>query len=139
MSVTVKIPTIEAGLKFLEDLKQPLIYSAIVMKEKIKRNWNKGRGADGNTFSALTPSYARFKKKQGKAGKATMYLSGLMSNSMHPEMKGKNKVVLTFSDFEMDKARGNYSHRPNMMEVSPKLQEEIVQVFFEQYKKRVKK
>lgn len=137
-NVKLNVKNIQARLKFLKyGITKSLNLAGIDTANFLRANWLQSRGGDGKKFAETKGTEAYLKKKaagkvnddgkmRGGAGVINMHLSSKMAESLHPEQRSNLKVSVEFSgDANINKARGNYATRPNMMELSDKFKQKV--------------
>ena len=138
VSVKIQLKTIEDRLKKLKKFDWIVLNAAKRTRKLVFQNWEKSKGADGGKFKPLTEKYKNFKSKQGRSSVRDLVLKGSMRNSLLPVKENTNFYVLTFigSD-QVDKARGNAVHAPNMMiPISDRINKKVQRLAFDLFTKQ---
>jgi hypothetical protein len=114
--------TIRAA-KLLKNFDKILGAVAESTRGRITKLWLKGFGADNRRFNkALNEKYAIRKGKSGRLPFRNLNFTGDMSKALSVR-KSSNGYIIGWQDIEeLDKARGNNKHAPNMMSVGKALQ-----------------
>ena len=109
-----------------------LTQSGFKVIRHLKSNWIRGIGGDGSTMDGLKEPYKTYKRKKGRKPIPDLTFTGLMQQSLNTKMLGRLKAIVTFSQAEMKKDRGNAKLRPNMMKVSDRFQDIILRFVLKQ-------
>jgi hypothetical protein len=116
VKVKIQLKNIEERLKKLEKFDRIVLNSARRARKLIFQNWEKGKGADGKKFKALSPDYKDFKESKGRRGIRDLVLKGNMRNSFLVVKEKPLIYSLSFvGDTQKKKAEGNVKHAPNML------------------------
>jgi hypothetical protein len=92
--VVYKLPTIEQMIKTLDnDIEKPLMAAAEAVAQKIRKDWEAGMGASGqsmNSEKAISPEWKRQKEYGGKAGIINYTYHGEFVKSFFPRKFDKS-------------------------------------------------
>ena len=93
------------------------------------KNWIRGIGGNGMTLQRppINAGYKKYKESLGNDGKIDMVLSGDMTRSMRVKRVSPVSVSVGFG--EEKRAQGNYSRRPQFMELSERFKQDM-RIFF---------
>lgn len=149
--VTVKLPSIDELIAAIgtSKLKTSMAGAATVVSKTVKDRWIAGKGADNTPFKAGSKAYLDWKASKGRNRRIDMNLgvppspgsSGPpagMALSFMPRKQTEREVVISFSTEQLEKARGNYSKRPNMLKVDDTLTSIGVKAFLKAIRSVVK-
>lgn len=130
MAVKRELDDINGRIKYLQKLIFPdLMKVGFKTREHLIKNWLQGRGADGIAMKRLSDNpkgkgYKTRKEKSGRNGIPDLNWTGRMQQSLESKRRGKD-VIVTFSQVEMGKARGNFKLRKNMMILNKKFKDQM--------------
>jgi hypothetical protein len=139
-NVKLNTKNIQARLKFLKyGIKKSLYSAGADVREHLLGNWNQGRGGDDAAMKPLSKHYAKKKadgevvvggKKRGGRAIPNLLLTGEMQKSMNAGLRVVSPTLVSvgFSGGEnINKARGNYEVRPNMMELNDRFKNKVIE------------
>lgn len=149
--VIVKLPSIDELIAAIGTykLKTSMAGAATIVSKTVKDRWLAGKGADNTTFKVGSKAYLDWKASKGRNRRIDMNLgvppspgsSGPpagMALSFMPRKQTEREVVISFSTEQLEKARGNYSKRPNMLKVDDTLEVIGVKAFLKSLRALVK-
>jgi len=139
MSVTIRLPSLNGRVAFLQKgIKGAIFRAAESTVEHLLRNWGRGRGGDEAGMKALSSPYKERKaagnikvggQKRGGQPIPNLTLTGDLHRSLAAGIRQPSNTlaIVGFSGGpNIDKARGNYSKRPNMMELSKNFKQKVL-------------
>ena len=133
MAVKVNLPTLKKRQKTIKNgMDKILLKVGIKLRGHIIINWLRGRGADGTTLQrpSISARYKKRKVKSGRVGKIDLHWTGRLAQSLEAKKAGRNKVIVTPSQAEMGKARGNFETRPQMMKLKDAIKNDMIDFVF---------
>lgn len=140
--VIVKIPTIDALVKNMQDngtMSTLLIGTGQATAGQIKKQWLGSKGADNSPFKKGNKDYLASKAASGRNGVIDMYYTGKMAKSFKVQSATADSATIGFGGDQLEKARGNYARRPNMLAVDdPGIQAFATNAFYKLFKKVMK-
>jgi hypothetical protein len=139
-TVTVNLPSIDGLIEAIgtAKLKVSMSGAATVVSGEVRRRWLSGSGADQTKFSPGSKDYLAWKASKGRTPKIDMMFKGDMALSFIPRRQTDTEVEITFSNDQLDKARSNFSLRPNMLKVNASLEKIGINAFLKSLRSLVK-
>jgi hypothetical protein len=127
ITVSIKLDNLNRIAKNIDNIDNILIKAAGKLQTIILKRWENGIGANNKTLQkpAISTGYKKYKGDKTGRGYIDMILTGKMTQSFQPIKENGHSVKLTFANFEMGKARGNYELRPQMMTLDKATKEDI--------------
>lgn len=144
--VKIDLTTTKSVIEELERFSKILFQGAEYTRGIIVKNWLKGKSPNSMPFKPLSTKefffnvgsktnpkwetlpggYKEFKERTGRQGIRNLTFTGLMIQGFKVFKKAAFRMVLGFTTPEINKARGNRTHAPDMMSVGPKLERKVI-------------
>lgn len=129
--------------KFLEgkDVEKALNQTALVVIDKLRRNWTRGIGGDDKRFEAYTLQYLRRKQKAGRrSGHVDLIWDGDLHRSISfKKLSRLRRIIRPLGAKNIVKMKGLTTQRngvrDNIMLLSDRMQDIIVKIVFGKLKK----